>query len=117
MKGPVFQLIQLSLLKSRKEQVIISRLLFGHTRPRYSFILKQVEQPQCIKWQTPINTVKRFLIECGELPLIWQSFFNANDMKRDTMKGVHQADDPFVCFGEKPDKGIGLEMSDATGSR
>ena len=33
------------------------------------------------------------------------------------MKGVCQADDHFVCFGAKPDKGFGLEISDATGSR
>ena len=33
------------------------------------------------------------------------------------MKGVRQADDPFVCFDAKPDKGFGLEFSDATGSR
>ena len=33
------------------------------------------------------------------------------------MKGVCQADDPFVCFGAKADKGLGLEISDATGSR
>ena len=24
---------------------------------------------------------------------------------------VRQADDPFVCFGAKPDKGFGLEIS------
>ena len=35
----------------------------------------------------------------------------------DTMKGVYQAEDPFVCYGAKPDKGSGLEISDATGSR
>ena len=27
------------------------------------------------------------------------------------MKWVRQADDPFVCFGAKPDKGFGLEIS------
>ena len=31
--------------------------------------------------------------------------------KCDTMKGVRQANDPFVCFGAKPDKGFGLEIS------
>ncbi len=29
---------------------------------------------------------------------------------------VCQADDPFVCFGAKPNKGLGLEISDETGS-
>ena len=33
------------------------------------------------------------------------------------MKGVRQADDPFVCFGAKPDKRFGLEISDTTRSR
>ena len=28
-----------------------------------------------------------------------------------------QADDPFVCFGAKPDKGFGLKISDGTVSR
>ena len=27
------------------------------------------------------------------------------------MKGVRQADDPFVCFGTKLDKGFGLVIS------
>ena len=27
------------------------------------------------------------------------------------MEVVRQADDPFVCFGAKPDKGFGLEIS------
>ena len=29
----------------------------------------------------------------------------------DTMLVVRQADDSFVCFGAKPDKGFGLEIS------
>ena len=29
---------------------------------------------------------------------------------------VRQADDSFVCFGAKPNKGIGFEISDETGS-
>ena len=29
---------------------------------------------------------------------------------------VRQADDPFVCFGAKPDKGFWLEISDETES-
>ena len=36
--------------------------------------------------------------------------------KCDIMTGVRQADDPFFCFGAKPDKGFGLEISGATGS-
>ena len=33
------------------------------------------------------------------------------------MKGVRQADDTFICFGAKPDKGLGLEILDTFGSR
>ena len=33
------------------------------------------------------------------------------------MKGVRQADDPFVCFAAKPDKGFGLEISDGIRNR
>ena len=29
---------------------------------------------------------------------------------------VRQADDPFVYFGAKPNKGLGLDISDETGS-
>ena len=29
---------------------------------------------------------------------------------------VRQADDPFVCFGAKPNKVLGLVISDETGS-
>ena len=29
---------------------------------------------------------------------------------------VRQADDHFVCFGAKPNKELGLEISDETGS-
>ena len=29
---------------------------------------------------------------------------------------VRQADDLFVCFGAKPNKGLGLKISDETGS-
>ena len=28
------------------------------------------------------------------------------------MRVVRQADDPFVCFGAKPNKGLGLEISE-----
>ena len=35
----------------------------------------------------------------------------------DNMKGVRQVDDPFVCFGTKPDQRFGLEISEVAGSR
>ena len=49
---------RLALRKSRREQVVISRLRIGHTRLTHSFILKQEPQPQTT------CTVKHILIEC-----------------------------------------------------
>ena len=49
--------------KSRREQVVISRLQIGLTRLTHSFILKQEPQPQCLTYQTTC-TVKHILIEC-----------------------------------------------------
>ena len=49
--------------KSRKEQVIITRLRIGHSRLSHSFILKQEQQPQCSTCQTPC-TIKHVLLEC-----------------------------------------------------
>ena len=49
--------------KSRREQVVISRLRIGHTRLTHSFILKQEPQPQCLTCQT-ICMIKHILIEC-----------------------------------------------------
>ena len=66
--------------KSRKEQVIISRLRIGHTRLTHSFLLKQEQQPQCSTCQTPC-TVKHFLLECRIFAPIRKRFFNANNMK------------------------------------
>ena len=37
-------------------------------------------------------------------------------MNCDSMWEICQADDPFVCFGAKSNKGLGLEISNETGS-
>ena len=55
--------------KSRREQVVISRLRIGHTRLTHSFILKQEPQPQCLTCQTTC-TVKHILIECRAFVVI-----------------------------------------------
>ena len=60
--------------KSRREQVVISRLRNGHTRLTHSFILKQEPQPQC---QT-ICMVKHILIECRAFAVTRKRFFKVN---------------------------------------
>ena len=43
-------------------------------------------------------------------------FIQHNSFICDTMWVVRQADDPFVCFGAKPNKKLGFDISDETGS-
>ena len=65
--------------KSRREQVVISRLRIGHTRLTHSFILKQEPQPQCLTCQTTC-TVKHILIECRTFAVIRKRFFKVNNL-------------------------------------
>ena len=65
--------------KSRREQVIISRLRIGYTRLTHSFMLKQEQQPQCLICQPPC-IVKHILIESRAFALIWKYFFKVNSL-------------------------------------
>ena len=76
--------------KSRREQVVISRLRIGHTRLTHSFILKQELQPQCLTCQTTC-TVKQILIECRTFPVIRKRFFKVNSLT-DMFKNVKIVD-------------------------
>ena len=68
-----------ALRKSKREQVIISRLRIGHTRLTHSFILKQEPQPQCLICQTTCM-VKHILIECRAFTVIRKRFFIVNSL-------------------------------------
>ena len=65
--------------KSRREQVVTSRLRIGHTRLTHSFILKQETQPKCLTCQTTC-TVKHILIECRTFTVIRKRFFKVNNL-------------------------------------
>ena len=65
--------------KSRRKQVVISRLRIGHTRLTHSFILKQEPQPQCSTCQTTC-TVKNILIEGRTFAVIRKRFFKVNNL-------------------------------------
>ena len=69
-----------TLRKSRKEQVIVSRLCIGHTKLTHSYILKQEQQPQCETCQTPL-TVKHLFMECRFFARIRNRYFKAYNMK------------------------------------
>ena len=66
---------------SRREQVVISRLLMGHTRLTHAFILKQEPQPQCLTCQTTC-TVKHILIECRAFAVIRKRFFKVTSLTK-----------------------------------
>ena len=65
--------------KSRREQVVISRLRIGHTRLTHSSILKQEPQPQCLTCQTTC-TVKHILKESRAFAVIRKRFFKVNSL-------------------------------------
>ena len=64
--------------RSRREQVVISRLRIDHTRLTHSFILKQEPQPQCSTGQTTWK-VKHILIECRSFAFIRKRLFKVNN--------------------------------------
>ena len=66
--------------KSRKEEVILSRLRIGHTRLTHSFILKKEDPPECIPCQERY-TVKHFMIECVDLAITRTNFYNVPSLK------------------------------------
>ena len=65
--------------KSRREQVVISRLSVSHTRLTHSFILKQEQQPQCLTCQTTC-TIRHILVECRAFAVIRKRFFKVNSL-------------------------------------
>ena len=65
--------------KSRREQVVLSRLRIGHTRLTHSFILKPEPQPLCLTCQTTCM-VKHILIECRAFAVIRKYFFKVNSL-------------------------------------
>ena len=65
--------------KSRREQVVISRLRIGHIWLTHPFILKQEPQPQYLTCQTTC-TVKHILIECRTFAVIRKRFFKVNNL-------------------------------------
>ena len=76
--------------KSRMEQVIISRLRIGHTRPTHSFIFKQEQPPRCLTCQT-LYTIKHILMECGVLATARERHFKADNM-RDLFENINMDD-------------------------
>ena len=68
-----------SFRKSRKEEVVLSRLRRGHTRITHSYLLKE-EQPICHACQIAY-TIKHILIKCIDLAPTSERFYNASCTK------------------------------------
>ena len=66
--------------RSRKEEVVLSRLRIGHTYFSHSYILRQEDPPECTACQE-IYSVRHVLIDCTDLGLIRPRFYSVPDMK------------------------------------
>ena len=61
---------------SRKEEVLMARLLIRHTRMTHSFLLTKEVQRKCQACKTLLS-VKHILIECPEIAIHKEKFYNA----------------------------------------
>ena len=66
--------------RSRKEEVVLSRLRIGHTYFSQSYILRSEDLPECTACQE-IYSVRHVLIDCIDLGLIRPRFYSVPDMK------------------------------------
>ena len=66
--------------RSRKEEVVLSRLRIGHFYFPHSYILRREDPPECTACQE-IYSVRHVLIDCIDLGLIRPRFYSVPDMK------------------------------------
>ena len=66
--------------KSRKEEVLLSRLRIGRTYFSYSYILRREDPPECTACQE-ICSVTHVLIDCIDLGLVRPRFYTVPGMK------------------------------------
>ena len=65
---------------SRKKEVVLSRLIIGHTYFSHSYILRQEDPPECTACQE-IYSVRHVLIDCIDLGFIRPRFYTVPDLK------------------------------------
>ena len=61
--------------RSRKEEVVLSRLRIGHTYFSHSYILRREDPPECTACQ------EIYSVDCIDLGLIRPRFYSVPDMK------------------------------------
>ena len=66
--------------RSRREEIILSRLRIGHTYLTNSYLRKQEPVPECISCDC-VFTVKHLLLECVEYSHIRENYFSVTTMK------------------------------------
>ena len=64
----------------RKDQVVFTRCLIGHSWLTHIHLLTGEYQPNCVTCQTPL-TIKHILLECVDYIPIRATFFNVDNIQ------------------------------------
>ena len=65
--------------QERKDQVILTRCLIGHSRLTHVYLMEREDPPECIACQCPL-TIKHVLLECIDFNHIRQRFYRADTL-------------------------------------
>ena len=68
-----------SFRRSRKEEVVLSRIRIGHSKITHSFIFNKGTPPECVPCQRPF-TIKHILLDCIDFQPIRERYFSASSM-------------------------------------
>ena len=66
--------------RSRREDVVLTRLRIGHTWLTHSYLLRQEAQPRC-DFCNNILTVEHILVACADLAAVRSRFYSTGSMK------------------------------------
>ena len=70
-----------SVVRNIRKEVVLARLLLGHTRVTHSYLLQGEEQPHCVGCDASF-TVRHILLECGDFAQVRNNCFHVLNMKR-----------------------------------
>ena len=72
--------VRSSSLKSRRDQVILTRCRIGHSRLTHGHLLKGELAPECIPCQCPL-TLRHVLVECTDFSHIRPNFYRKTSLR------------------------------------
>ncbi len=61
-------------------KVLLTRCRIGHSRLTHSFLLNNQSVPECMFCACPLTIRHVLLLDCADLILLWQQYFNAVSM-------------------------------------